>query len=123
MRLYRELSWIFFHKVGRWSDDMHWYYKRQLAMEWQLLLSSPPQGSGRQRDGGVRADRPGGGVVLPLRPPAAELRGSLDALADEVAEDDRLLAERLRELKWASAERLEEGLARLMDRTARSARG
>jgi hypothetical protein len=31
VRLYRELSWIYFHKVGQWSDDMHWYYKQRLA--------------------------------------------------------------------------------------------
>ena len=35
VRLYRELSWIFFHKIGQYSDDSHWYYKRELAFEMQ----------------------------------------------------------------------------------------
>jgi hypothetical protein len=43
-RLYRELAWIFFHKVGQSSDDMHWYYKQRLADEWLQVL-------GGQRDG------------------------------------------------------------------------
>ncbi len=43
-RLYRELGWIFFHKVGQSSDDMHWYYKQRLADEWMQVL-------GGQRDG------------------------------------------------------------------------
>jgi len=28
VKLYRELSWTFFHKFGQYSDDMHWYYKQ-----------------------------------------------------------------------------------------------
>lgn len=41
VRLYRELSWIFFHKIGQMSDDMHWYYKAQLAREWEEILGVP----------------------------------------------------------------------------------
>lgn len=41
--LYRELAWIFFHKIGQFSDDMHWYYKRQMARQWQELLGLPTQ--------------------------------------------------------------------------------
>ena len=37
----KELGWIFFHKIGAMSDDMHWYYRRRLAAEWQQLLGSP----------------------------------------------------------------------------------
>lgn len=40
--LYRQLSWIFLHKIGQYSDDMHWYYKQALALEWQELLGVPP---------------------------------------------------------------------------------
>ncbi len=39
--LKKELSWIFFHKMGGVSDDMHWYYRSKLAHEWQELLGSP----------------------------------------------------------------------------------
>lgn len=43
--LYKELAWIFTHKVGQTSDDMHWYYKRKLAVEWQKILGTPTEGS------------------------------------------------------------------------------
>ena len=46
--LYRHLSWTFFHKVGQYSDDQHWYYKARLAAEWQELLGAPPQGGSTQ---------------------------------------------------------------------------
>ncbi len=42
VRLYRELGWIFFHKFGKFMDDMHWYYRGQLAVQWQELLGTPP---------------------------------------------------------------------------------
>lgn len=41
VRLYKELAWIFSHKIGGESDEMHWHYKRELAMEWQLLMGPP----------------------------------------------------------------------------------
>ncbi|MBI1336953.1 MAG: hypothetical protein GC164_08330 [Phycisphaera sp.] len=44
VNLYRELSWIFFHKIGQYSDDMHWYYKRMMAREWQEVLGTPTIG-------------------------------------------------------------------------------
>jgi len=43
--LYRQLAWIYLHKVGQFSDDMHWYYKQRVAMEWQTILGEPPAGS------------------------------------------------------------------------------
>lgn len=45
VNLYRELSWIFFHKVGQYSDDMHWYYRQKLAFEWQEVLGAPTRGA------------------------------------------------------------------------------
>ncbi len=44
-QLYKELAWIFLHKVGQFSDDMHYYYKRELAREWHELLGPPPTGA------------------------------------------------------------------------------
>lgn len=44
VRLYRELSWIFFHKIGQYSDDAHWYYKHQLAFEMQQVLGDLDRG-------------------------------------------------------------------------------
>lgn len=39
--LYKQLSWILSHKMGGRTDDMHWYYKRQFAEEWEELLGAP----------------------------------------------------------------------------------
>ncbi|MBN1818433.1 MAG: hypothetical protein JW828_13815 [Sedimentisphaerales bacterium] len=39
--LYRELAWIFQHKMGALSDDCHPHYKRELALEMQQLLGRP----------------------------------------------------------------------------------
>lgn len=47
--LYRELAWIFFHKVGQYTDDMHWYYKLQLASEWQEILGAPTEGASTEQ--------------------------------------------------------------------------
>ena len=44
VRLYRELSWIFFHKIGQYSDDSHWFYKRELAFEMQQVLGDMDRG-------------------------------------------------------------------------------
>ena len=114
VRLYRELSWIFFHKVGQWTDDMHWYYKQQVAQEWQLLLGTPPRGY--QDAQATEAFEPISDAAekyfLFDRPPR-EVRQRLDALAESVEEEHRLLSERLLELKWADAENLRDGLARL----------
>ncbi len=48
IQLYKELAWIFIHKIGQFSDDMHWYYKRKLAEEWHRILDQPPAGSTEQ---------------------------------------------------------------------------
>ena len=45
IRLYRELGWIFFHKVGQYTDDMHWYYKIRLADKWQKVLGAQAEGA------------------------------------------------------------------------------
>jgi len=39
--LYRELAWIYWHKVGDFLDDQHWYYKKQLAIEMERILGAP----------------------------------------------------------------------------------
>jgi len=59
--LYKELGWIFQHKIGEFSDDMHWYYKQQLCKAWHLVLGPPPQGMAPRidRDGRVVRDASG----------------------------------------------------------------
>lgn len=41
--LYRELAWIYFHKVGGTSDDMHMFYKRYVAADMHRVLGAPPK--------------------------------------------------------------------------------
>jgi hypothetical protein len=45
IRLYRELGWIFFHKLGQSSDEMHWYYKRRMAEEWHAIAGTSADGN------------------------------------------------------------------------------
>lgn len=45
VRLYKELGWTFYFKVGQFSDDKNWYYKRRLALEWQEILGTPNDGA------------------------------------------------------------------------------
>ena len=49
IHLYRELSWIFMHKIGGYTDDQHWHYKRKLAHQWQQLLGTPTEGRTAQQ--------------------------------------------------------------------------
>jgi len=39
--LYRELGWLYQHKIGQDWDDMHAYYKLKLAMEMDALFHGP----------------------------------------------------------------------------------
>lgn len=41
--LYRELAWIFSHKIQGFSDDANWYYKKAMAREWTIILGDPPR--------------------------------------------------------------------------------
>lgn len=45
VRLYKELGWIYFHKISHYSDDMHLHYKRMLALEWQEILGGTHVGT------------------------------------------------------------------------------
>ena len=40
--LYKELAWIFVHKIQGFSDDANRYYKKQIAHDWNILLGAPP---------------------------------------------------------------------------------
>lgn len=42
IKLYRQLAWIFQHKIGGVTDDAHRYYKRQIAVEMEPLLGENP---------------------------------------------------------------------------------
>lgn len=47
--LYQQLSWTFFHKIGKHTDDAHWYYKSRLAEEWGVLLGRGGEGAAPQQ--------------------------------------------------------------------------
>ncbi|MEM1446522.1 MAG: hypothetical protein AAGF84_10725 [Planctomycetota bacterium] len=86
-RLYRELGWTWFHKVGQFTDDMNWYYKGYVAREWHEVLGGPNDylaGQGlldyyiaiaATGDRYLRFDRPG-----------RELRSALDRLSENIPE-------------------------------------
>jgi hypothetical protein len=80
--LYKELSWIFFHKIGDLTDDMHWYYKREWAALMENVLGPPPVSDDAQ-------------VVVDAFRPVAEAPERLDKLLAEYPEIepalDRLL--------------------------------
>ncbi len=46
--LYKELAWIFFFKMGQYTDDMHMVYKQRWGSQMQDLLSPPPYGSTKE---------------------------------------------------------------------------
>jgi hypothetical protein len=42
IKLYKELAWIYWHKIGDYLDDEHLNYKRALAVEMETVLGPPP---------------------------------------------------------------------------------
>ena len=40
--LYKDLAWIYWHKIGDFLDDEHLNYKRALAVEMETVLGAPP---------------------------------------------------------------------------------
>lgn len=48
LNLYRELGWIYFHKVAGYMDDMHMSYKRRWAALMQHLLAPPAYGTAEE---------------------------------------------------------------------------
>ncbi|MEX1016253.1 MAG: hypothetical protein WDZ31_05860 [Phycisphaeraceae bacterium] len=84
IRLYRELGWIFFHKFGQYADDMHWYYKLELAREWQEVLGTPVQSaSGEEAVAGFAPVADAADRYFQLDRPSHEMRQHLRALAEQ----------------------------------------
>jgi len=53
MILYKELAWIFVHKIQGFTDDANQYYKRQVAREWTFVMGPPPEDP-QPQDGDVQ---------------------------------------------------------------------
>lgn len=41
--IYKELSWLYIHKIQGFMDDANRYYKKELAKEWTIVLGEPPE--------------------------------------------------------------------------------
>ncbi|MHC4234808.1 MAG: hypothetical protein ACYSUQ_06805 [Planctomycetota bacterium] len=91
--LYKELAWFYWHKIGDFLDDHHWNYKRELAVEMELVLGPPPAVISEQEvlDAFRQiVDAPRDlAVMLEQDPEVAELVGRLDEL--NLAADTGLL--------------------------------
>lgn len=42
MLLYKELAWLYIHKIGGYTDDASQFYKRKVAQEWTEIMGRPP---------------------------------------------------------------------------------
>ncbi|MEM6459127.1 MAG: hypothetical protein AAF710_07020, partial [Planctomycetota bacterium] len=125
VRLYRELGWILFHKVGQSTDDVNWYYKGEFAREWEILLGAPSEvleGNdviraffpvGLMADRYFAVDRPSERVRTRLE--AAIAAGEVRELVDQAEQLQEAgivaLDQRLRELRRTVAPSREDDLA------------
>lgn len=95
IRLYRELGWIYFHKVGQYSDDMHWYYKTRHAMEWQEVMGPPPASNETEEwIKPVRAIRDAPDTLEALYAQSPEAKALVDELAKLGHKPDIMLLRR-----------------------------
>jgi hypothetical protein len=121
LTLYRELAWLFFHKVGQYADDMNWYYKAEIAREFQELLGGPNDRFNAQgvlaymQEIADDADR----YLLFSRPPV-QVREQLRALTN--SGDLPEIADDLDELLDMGVLRLQERLDRLHNTLMREKR-
>lgn len=77
--MYKELAWIFFHKVGDYMDDAHYYYKLQLALLMQDII-----GAGGSADYEGMAAAPTNWATLAADPAVA---AEVKAFAEEAKAD------------------------------------
>lgn len=96
--LHKELAFWFAHKVDGLSDDAHFFYKKELANEWHLLLGPPPVSHSDRIDWmRALADAPdtleeairGRPALLAPTPLLEEMIAALDQAADRALERDK----------------------------------
>ena len=95
--IYRWLSYTYFHKIGGWADDMHWYYKRMVAEEWQDLLGAPIEGATTKQV--LERFRPiaeAGDRYFLIDSPTRRARELIEELAD--SQDNKLIDKQLQRL-------------------------
>ena len=100
LNIHRELAWIFLHKLAGMADDANQYYKRRFALEWTVVLGTPPiadaitatreQASEAYAEWlGTIADAPSVNDLVGSDPRVGGLVSALEALG--VTLDERLL--------------------------------
>ena len=92
--LYRELARIFQHKVGGVSDDAHKYYKLQLAMSMEPLLSSEDNQLGSKDNGYFEAlaAAPVSWREIIVDPNVASLVKALKSADNTFSDDDEFIS-------------------------------
>jgi len=98
--LYEQLGYIYLDRVGKFSAEMHWYFKREHAREWHYLLGPPPEGASDEVRAWFR--------------PIAQAPASLAELLRRHPEVSERLA-KLKELGFGLDFRLLETVVRLQD--------
>ncbi len=84
IKLYKELAWLYYHKIGDRLDDHHLFYKRELAVEMERVLGPPPTA--------LSADD-----VLAAFKPIADAPGDVESLVQQDPQVQQLV-EQLRAL-------------------------
>lgn len=80
VQMYRELAWIFFHKVGDYVDEMHMYYKLQFALMMEDVL-----GPGPTHDWQAFAAAPRTWEELVSDPKIASVARTFDAIGEDAS--------------------------------------
>ena len=122
VRLYRELGWIFFHKIGKFTDDVNWYYKGQLAEEWEEVLGSAAETRNPELIvADFRNTAEIANAYFTVDRPAVQVQMALDELAE--AELIPAVNERIERLRELDVIPLRDRLRDIRDGLADDARG
>lgn len=86
--LYRDLGWLFFHKMGDFMDEYHLGYKRQWAWNMHRLLGEPPpdlqaEGAETQLARILAEKRAAAQSMVPLRPEPIATAEEVEAQTDK----------------------------------------
>ena len=92
--LYKELAWVFFFKMGLYTDEMNMTYKQRWASQMQELLGAPPYGTA---DEVIEAFRPIAEVAgwVDDRDAAARQKGAPEAMPSLLDKDPRRQGEKM----------------------------
>lgn len=86
VQLYKELAWIYFHKVADYLDDKHWYYKNEFALMMEEVL-----GPGDSPDWPGIAAAPTEWKAVAANPQVNRLIGEMQLLGIDLAKPGVML--------------------------------